>query len=275
MRRKRKVVTVANLKGGVNKTEEVKNVGTKLAERGYRVLAIDGDSDCCLTDSLFEQVTSGTLLDVLSTPGRGIEQSLMKYTRVPLNGCFHVIPGSLDIRKASKQFNKATHPDTVPRIYTQIMRWILDTFAADYEYILIDPSPDWNENTDVFLTASDEALIPIIPEPLAVKALKRIVKKIQDNNQDRVLAGLPGQTTIRAVMIAKILSDQHDLAEALAPRIEAAGLPLWRLGPDIGIPYSRAVLDATGQLLPVWAFAPNDPAAMAYIAIADQLEKVA
>jgi cellulose biosynthesis protein BcsQ len=270
-----KIYTISNFKGGVGKTKLVRETGTALARRGKRVLAVDGDSDCCLTDSLFEEVTSKDLLDALTEPELGLERAMMHYTRVPLKGCFDVIAGSQFIRKAETAFTGRTHEEGVPRVYSAIYPWLFEKFARMYDYILIDPSPSWNENTDAFLNASHYAIVPMNPEPLAVKALRRVVKQIGQNNMDRALSGLTGQTRILAVAITKILDDQQEDAIKLAPKVEAAGLPLWRLGPQVGVRYTRTALEADGQLLPVWAIDPNDPCAQAHEAIADYIEKAA
>lgn len=45
-----KVIGIAAQKGGVGKSTTCRNVATELANRGYKVLAIDCDNQASLTD---------------------------------------------------------------------------------------------------------------------------------------------------------------------------------------------------------------------------------
>ena len=49
-----KTVAIANRKGGVGKTATAHALGAGLKRKGYRVLFIDLDSQCNLTDALGE-----------------------------------------------------------------------------------------------------------------------------------------------------------------------------------------------------------------------------
>ncbi|MFP3813191.1 ParA family protein, partial [Bacillus sp. SIMBA_005] len=50
-----KIISVFNHKGGVSKTTTTYNIGWKPADKGYKVLLVDGDPQCNLTGLLLKE----------------------------------------------------------------------------------------------------------------------------------------------------------------------------------------------------------------------------
>ena len=256
-----------NLKGGVGKTEQAKNCGLALAQAGKRVLAIDGDSDRCLTDSLVEEEPTCTLFDLLREPGQGIERAVVPYERIPLEGCFHLIPGSEEISTAPAAFSDAQIRQPVAS-FNEVLPYLIKNFASAYDLIIIDPGPNRDAVNDALLMSAQGAFVPSAAEPLAFKGLTRILNRIRRNNKDRARLGLPGETTPLGIVLSKVMPDQHEVADQMAAAFSAAKTHCL----TTRIPYSRQVWESTGALLPVWAYAPNDPAAVAYLQLTAEME---
>ena len=61
---KTKIIAVANHKGGVGKTTTVATLGSIFAKVGVRVLMVDLDAQCNLTDTFLSEVEGPTVYEV-------------------------------------------------------------------------------------------------------------------------------------------------------------------------------------------------------------------
>ena len=77
-----KIIAIANNKGGVGKTTTTITVGLELARRGRRVLLVDLDGQCTLTENLIDFLPSKTVRDALTGPK----------TKAALEPC--IVPGT-------------------------------------------------------------------------------------------------------------------------------------------------------------------------------------
>jgi chromosome partitioning protein len=270
------VTCVFNGKGGVGKTETTKALATEDARAGQSVLVIGLDTDCCITDALLGSNVGNslTMYDVLTHPTLGMVRAIQHYTRVPLAGRLDVIPESMDLNKAPKDFlNSPDRPNGVP--FLKILYWLLrqPEITGTYQRVYLDMGPNWDDINAMALIAAVKILIPATPEPLAIQALKRLKKRIEQNNLDRVSAGVTERTEIAGVVLTRVGSNAH---QVLAQRLMVAlaqSQPPMRCFTTM-IPNSDAVWQSTGECLPVWAYAPNDPATAAYGALHTEVQAV-
>ena len=68
-----RIISIVNHKGGVGKTTSVASLGVSLADLGRRVLLVDLDPQCNLTDSLSVPRSGRTIYDSLRE-GRDLPQ---------------------------------------------------------------------------------------------------------------------------------------------------------------------------------------------------------
>ena len=61
---KTRIIAVANHKGGVGKTTTVATLGSIFAKVGVRVLMVDLDAQCNLTDTFLSEVEGPTVYEV-------------------------------------------------------------------------------------------------------------------------------------------------------------------------------------------------------------------
>lgn len=93
-----KVIILANAKGGVGKSTSGTVLAAILAERGYRTLLIDCDSQCNTTDTYREKTEGATTIyDVLLDESRISISEAVQHTE-----CGDILAGDSLLRQADK-----------------------------------------------------------------------------------------------------------------------------------------------------------------------------
>lgn len=164
-----RIIAVANQKGGVGKTTTSINLAACLAEKGFKILAVDMDPQGHLTT------------------GFGINKDELEYTiyDVMCDNCnigeamlINVIPG-LNILPSNRYLAGAEvefigEPDMQYIIKNQLHK-IQDKF----DYIIIDCPPALGMLTINSMTAANTVLVPIQCEFFALDGLSQLIYTIQ------------------------------------------------------------------------------------------------
>ena len=158
-----KVITISNHKGGVGKTTSAINIGAGLNRLGKRVLLIDLDPQANLSQSL-------GIIDPEQTI-YGAIRGEYKVKPVEVVKDLHVIPSTLDLSGAEIELS-----GEAGREY--ILSEVIEPFKASYDYIIIDSPPSLGLLTINALTASQEVLIPLQAQYLALQGLTKLVEVI-------------------------------------------------------------------------------------------------
>lgn len=173
----KRIISVANHKGGVGKTTSVSSLGASLAELGRRVLLVDLDPQGNLSQSLSVPQTGRTLYEAMRE-GKDLPQ-------VQVRERLWVCPSSIDL--VSMDLELSTLPGREYRL-----RELLS--PLDFDYILLDCPPSLGLLTINALSASGEVLIPLTPEALPAKGLGtllEVVRKVEEGlNPDLHLGGV-------------------------------------------------------------------------------------
>lgn len=172
-----RIISIVNHKGGVGKTTSVASLGVSLADLGRRVLLVDLDPQCNLTDSLSVPRSGRTIYDSLRE-GRDLPQ-------VEIRERLSVCPSSLDLVSTDLELSGVER-----REYR--LRDLLS--PLDYDYILLDCPPSLGLLTINALTASGEVFVPLTPEALPAKGLGTlldIIRRTREGlNPDLHLGGI-------------------------------------------------------------------------------------
>ena len=172
-----RIISIVNHKGGVGKTTSVASLGVSLADLGRRVLLVDLDPQCNLTDSLSVHRSGRTIYDSLRE-GRDLPQ-------VEILERLSVCPSSLDLVSTDLELSGVER-----REYR--LRDLLS--PLDYDYILLDCPPSLGLLTINALTASGEVFVPLTPEALPAKGLGTlldIIRRTREGlNPDLHLGGI-------------------------------------------------------------------------------------
>ncbi len=167
--RTRRVVAVANQKGGVGKTTTTVNVAAALAQQGQRVVVLDldpqGNASTALgiahpagTPSIYEAVIEGRPLHEVVQPVPGI----------PTLSC---APATVDLAGAEIELVAMVARESR-------LRRALAAYREPVDYVLLDCPPSLGLLTVNALVAAEEVLIPIQCEYYALEGLGQLVGSI-------------------------------------------------------------------------------------------------
>ena len=167
-----KVFCVGNQKGGVGKTSSAVNLGIGLARLGNKVLCVDSDSQGNLSVSLGiaePDSLNYTLADILRDTINEID--------VGRKGILHheegidFIPANIDLSDMEVQLINTIGRETILKQYIEQIKY-------DYDYIIIDCSPNLGMITINAFTCADSVIIPVQASYLPLKGLQMLIKTI-------------------------------------------------------------------------------------------------
>jgi chromosome partitioning protein len=163
-----------NFKGGTGKTSLSSSYAYRLAERGYRVLMIDLDSQGHATKCLGQEGSSftRTLHDVLirKTPidDVTVPTGMPNLALVPANLAMSTIDLAL-MPLAGREFR---------------LRNALEPVKAKYDFVVLDAPPSFGLlNLNALMAASD-LVIPVLADFLSYDGLRLLFETIQGLEQD-------------------------------------------------------------------------------------------
>lgn len=165
----KKIICIANQKGGVGKTTTAVNLAASLAVADQNVLLIDLDPQ--------GNATTGLGLTKSSEDGENIYYALMdgKITRSMICGTdvdrLKIIPSSPDLYGA--EIELVTFEKRESRLKS-----LIEQISEDFDFVLIDCPPSLGLLTLNALTAADSVLAPIQTEYYALEGLSQLVRTI-------------------------------------------------------------------------------------------------
>lgn len=169
-----KVISISNHKGGVGKTTSAINIGAGLNILKKKVLLIDLDPQANLSQSLG-----------LINQDRNIYGALRgeyKLQPIEILKGLDIIPSTLDLSGAEVELSSEPGRE-------YILKELIDPLRASYDFIIIDSPPSLGLLTINSFTASDEILIPLQAQYLALQGLAKLVEVV-DKIKGRLNKGL-------------------------------------------------------------------------------------
>lgn len=163
-----KIISFSNHKGGVGKTTSTLNIGAGLHQLKKKVLLIDLDPQANLSLSLGVVKAENNIYGALCEDYEIKPVSIMKG--------FDLIPATIDLAKVETEFIGLQ-----AREY--FLKEIIDRIKHQYDYILIDCPPSLGILTTNAFTASDEVLIPLESQFLAMQGLTELIGIIKKNTK--------------------------------------------------------------------------------------------
>jgi len=159
------IISISNHKGGVGKTTSAVNIGAGLSILKKKVLLIDLDPQANLTQSL------GVGEDEENNIYTAIRGEY-KLEPIEIMKNLHLVPSTLDLSGAEVELSTETGRE-------YILKELIDPIKSNYDYIIIDSPPSLGLLTINAFTASDEILIPLQAQYLALQGLSKLVEIVE------------------------------------------------------------------------------------------------
>lgn len=198
-----KIITLYNHKGGVSKTTSTFNLATLLADQGTKVLIVDADPQCNLTEIALAQtiedldrraakspaksipeLPGSSVLDALHQRIKGdaafIDIGKIKTHKVKPN--LHLLRGSVDLSSieddlAEAHVQRLAMRTNLMRTYVAIGDFLTRLAEKDdYEYVFIDVGPSSGALTRAFFLTCDAFFLPVAPDRFNVQAIGTLSK---------------------------------------------------------------------------------------------------
>ena len=193
-----KIITLYNHKGGVSKTTSTFNLANYLADNGKRVLMIDADPQCNLTEislapiiaELDEKASHATTAAIQDLPGTSILDAINQRIRgdaafidiekietLEISNNLYLLRGSVDLSSieddlAEAHIQRSSMRTNLMRTYVSIGDFII-RLAEKYsiDYVFIDVGPSSGALTRAFFLVCDGFFLPAAPDRFNVQAI--------------------------------------------------------------------------------------------------------
>lgn len=168
-----KVLICANQKGGVAKSTSVVNLGIGLARKGKRVLLIDNDPQGSLTEALgypepdkLETTLANVMEWVLNEEDFDLSAGILHHEEG-----IDLMPANIELSGVETSLVGIMSSETTLKEYIEMI-------SDDYDYIMVDCSPNLGQLTLNALVAADEIIIPVQAAYLPLKGLEQLLRTI-------------------------------------------------------------------------------------------------
>ena len=165
----RKVIALANQKGGVGKTTTTINLAASLAALDKKVLVIDADPQANASSGLGIDLRSVeiSVYEIL-TEDITIDQAILPTSVDNLD----ILPSRIDLVGAELEL---LNKDRREQVLLNALKEIKDS----YDFILIDCSPSLGLITVNALTCADSVIIPVQSEYFALEGISKLLNTIK------------------------------------------------------------------------------------------------
>jgi chromosome partitioning protein len=253
----RRILTVANQKGGVGKTTTTVNLAAALALHGCQVLVIDLDPQGNASTGMGIEHHAGvpSIYDVL------LDDVAIADVVQPAPGLHNLrcVPATIDLAGAEIELVSVVARES--RLQRAIAAYCEDA-GADIDYVLVDCPPSLGLLTLNAMVATEEVLIPIQCEYYALEGLGQLLKTV-----DLVRANLNPKLSVSTILLT-----MYDARTRLADQVVAeVRSHFGDIVLSATIPRSVRVSEAPGYGQSVVTYDPGSRGSIAYLEAAREI----
>ena len=157
-------IAITSGKGGVGKTTITANLGYALYKLGFKVALLDADIGLANLDVILRVNSSKNLYNVLKN------ECSLKDIIVEIEKDFILIPG----KSGNEILDFADEVIFSSRFFNEL------DILNDYDFFLIDTGAGIDKKVQIWLEASDDAIIVTVPEPAAITDAYAMIKVVSE-----------------------------------------------------------------------------------------------
>lgn len=254
-----KIYMCGSFKGGVGKTVSAFNLAYSLAEMGKKVLAVDFDSQANLTtcfgveDAAAVPVTIGDLMmaaideEELPEPAEYIQSR---------NGV-DFIPSSMMLSAVDSKLRLEMGAEGM-------LGRILESLREKYDVILLDTCPSLGALNINALAASDEVIITVNPQLLAMMGLQDFLRTV-----GKIRSRINGKLQVAGILLT-MCDARTNLCKVITEEVAETFKGQIRIFESM-IPTTVKVGEAVYYSKPLLEYAPESKACLAYQNLAKEM----
>lgn len=248
------VLAVVSQKGGVGKTTTAINLASALARAGRKTLLVDVDPQGAVRHGvgLLGTEQPAGLSDVLA----GTHQLQDVVLGTPLPWLRVLLAGT--VSDAAEHSTYVAQLAESPRLGE-----LFERARARGYLVVVDTPPGLGKVTRRVLAHSQHVIVPLQCEPLALQTTTQILRAVRD-------AAVENPALVLEGILLTMLEDGNPVSQRVASYVREQ-LPRELLF-DVAIPRTLASIDAFAAGQPVVLHSPDDPAAIAYLQLAELLD---
>lgn len=254
-----KVLICANQKGGVAKSTSVVNLGIGLARKGKRVLLIDNDPQGSLTEALgypepdkLETTLANVMEWVLNEEDFDLSAGILHHEEG-----IDLMPANIELSGVETSLVGIMSSETTLKEYIEMI-------SDDYDYIMVDCSPNLGQLTLNALVAADEIIIPVQAAYLPLKGLEQLLRTIS-----RVKRKMNPKLDIMGILITMVDYRTNFAKEITEVLYEHYGNNIHIF--DEVIPFSVKAAEASAEGVSIYSYDGKGKVAAAYEKIVEEV----
>ena len=251
----KKILAVANQKGGVGKTTTVINLAASLAASGRQVLLVDIDPQANMTSGIGlrgQKAAAGTIYNILTATDGAAIRDADAFMLPGFTPQLSVIPADRNLTGAEIEMVP------LPGRESQLRRF-LTPLRARFDHIFIDCPPSLGLLTLNALVAADGVVIPLHCEYFALEGLADLMTTLR-----RVKAGMNPGLDVDGVLLT-MYDERTNLGQQVASEVrEFFKSKVFHTV----IPLNVKLAEAPSHGMPAITYDPKSRGAEAYSALA-------